>query len=46
MRETEEIMKKPLSCGIRYNLPEEGFMELNQEDKEMYLFMRGGFAAK
>lgn len=46
MRKTEEIMKKPLSCDTRYNSPEEGFMELNQEDKEMYLFLRGGFAAK
>ncbi len=46
MRETEVIMKKPLSCGTRYILPEEGFIELNQEDKEMYLFLRGGFAAK
>ncbi len=25
---------------------QEGFAELNQEDKEMYLFLRGGFAAK
>ncbi len=46
MKENEKIMKNPLSCGTRYNLSEEGFMELNQEDKEMYLFLRGGFAAK
>lgn len=44
MNENEKIMKKP--CGTRHNPPEEGFMELNQEDKEMYLFLRGGFAAK
>jgi hypothetical protein len=30
----------------RHNSSEEGFMELNQEDKEIYLFLRGGFAAK
>ncbi len=46
MNENEKIMKKSLYCGTRYNPPEEEFMELNQEDKEMYLFLRGGFAAK
>jgi hypothetical protein len=46
MKENKKIMKKPLSSGTRYNLPEEGLVELNQEDKEMYLFLRGGFAAK
>ncbi|VVB90855.1 Uncharacterised protein [uncultured archaeon] len=45
MKENEKIMKKTLS-GTWHNSPEEGFMELNQEDKEMYLFLRGGFAAK
>ncbi len=45
MRENEKIMKKTLS-GARHNSPEEGLMEFNQEDKEMYLFLRGGFAAK
>ena len=44
MNENEKIMKKPVSYGTRQ--PEDGFMELNQEDKEMYLFLRGGFAAK
>jgi len=46
MKENKKIIKKSLSCGTPYNLPEEGFMELNQEDKEIYLFLRGGFAAK
>ncbi len=46
MRENEKIMKKTLFSGTQYNSPEEGLMELNQEDKEMYLFLRGGFAAK
>lgn len=44
MKENEKIMKKSLSCGRRQ--PEEGFTELDQEDKEMYLFLRGGFSAK
>ncbi len=46
MKENEKTMKKYISRGTRHNSPEEGFMELNQEDKEMYLFLRGGFAAK
>ncbi len=46
MKENEKIMKKSLQCDTQFNLPEEGFPELNQEDKEMYLFLRGGFAAK
>jgi hypothetical protein len=46
MKENKKIMKNSLSCGTRHNSPEEGFVELNQEDKEMYLFLRGGFAAK
>jgi hypothetical protein len=45
MKDKKQIMKKSLSCGTRYP-PEEGFMEINQEDKEIYLFLRGGFAAK
>jgi hypothetical protein len=44
MNENEKIMKKSLSCYTWQ--PEDGFMELNQEDKEIYLFLRGGFAAK
>ena len=46
MNENERIKKKSLSCGIRNNSPEEGFIEMNKEDKEIYLFLRGGFAAK
>jgi hypothetical protein len=37
-------IKKSLSCGTLQ--PEDGFIELNQDDKEMYLFLRGGFGAK
>jgi len=44
MNENEKIMKKSLYFGTLQ--PEDGFMELNQEDKEMYLFLRGGFGAK
>ena len=46
MNKNERIMKKSLSCGTGDNPPEEGFIEMNQEDKEIYLFLRGGFAAK
>ncbi len=46
MKENEKIMNKSFSYGKLNNPTEEGFMELNQEDKEMYLFIRGGFAAK
>lgn len=46
MKEKKQNMKKSLSCGTRHNPPEDGFTELNQEDKEMYLFLRGGFSAK
>ncbi len=42
----KQNMKKSLYCGIRHNPPEEGFMEIDQEDMEIYLFLRGGFAAK
>ncbi|MCE8426103.1 MAG: hypothetical protein J5U17_10055 [Candidatus Methanoperedens sp.] len=46
MKEKKQIMKKSLSCGAQNNSSQEGFMEMNQEDKEIYLFLRGGFAAK
>ncbi len=46
MKEKKQIMKKSPSCSARNNSPQEGFMELNQEDKEIYLFLRGGFGAR
>ncbi len=47
MNEKKQNMKKSLYCGTMNNSPQDGgFMELNQEDKEIYLFLRGGFAAK
>jgi hypothetical protein len=46
MKKKKQIMKKSIYCGTQHNPPEEGFMELNPEDKEIYLFLRGGFAAK
>ncbi len=46
MKEGKQIMKKSLSCGKRNNSSQEGFLEMNQEDRDIYLFLRGGFAAK
>jgi hypothetical protein len=46
MKEKKQIMKKSLSCSPRNNSSQERFMEINQEDKEIYLFLRGGFGAK
>jgi len=46
MKEKKQIMKKSHSCGTGNNSSQEGFMEMNEEDKEIYLFLRGGFAAK
>ncbi|MCZ7401282.1 MAG: hypothetical protein O8C61_03585 [Candidatus Methanoperedens sp.] len=46
MKEKKQIAKKSLSCGTRNNSPQEIFTEMNEEDKEIYLFLRGGFAAK
>ncbi len=43
MKEKKQIMKKSLYCGTPQ---EEEFMEINKEDKEIYLFLRGGFASK
>ncbi len=45
MKENENVVKRPLSNSWHNSL-EEGIMELNQEDREIYLFMRGGFGAK
>ncbi len=39
-------MKKFPSGDSWNNSSQEVFMEMNQEDKEIYLFLRGGFAAK
>jgi len=46
MKEKKKNMKQTLSCSTWNNSAQEGFMEMNQEDKEIYLFLRGGFAAK
>jgi hypothetical protein len=45
-KQTKQNMKKSLSGDLWNNSSQEGFMEMNQEDKEIYLFLRGGFAAK
>ncbi|MDW7727387.1 MAG: hypothetical protein SCH70_09840 [Candidatus Methanoperedens sp.] len=44
MKENENWRKK-LSSGVPSKLAEE-FTEIGEEDMELYLFMRGGFAAK
>ncbi len=44
MNENKQIMRKTLS--ITYNPVEEELLNMRQEDRELYLFMRGGFAAK
>jgi hypothetical protein len=46
MKEKKQITKKSPSGDLWNNSSQEGFMEMNQEDKEIYLFLRGGFAAK
>ncbi len=46
MKEKKQIIKKSLFYATQPNPPEEGSIELNQEDKEIYLFLRGGFGAK
>lgn len=45
-KQNKQNMKKSLSCDTWNNSSQEGFMEMNQEDKEIYLFLRGGFTAK
>lgn len=46
MKETKEILEKMLSCGAKHHSLKEEFQEMGREDKELYLFLRGGFAAK
>ncbi|MFA4934886.1 MAG: hypothetical protein WC568_03525 [Candidatus Methanoperedens sp.] len=38
----KEILRKTLHC----NTFSDEFKELGEEDRELYLFLRGGFAAK
>ncbi len=45
MKENESI-RKSKSNGNRHNSSEEEHLELDQNDKETYLFLRGGLAAK
>ncbi|HEX7575202.1 MAG TPA: hypothetical protein VF360_02405 [Candidatus Methanoperedens sp.] len=45
-KQNKQNMKKSPSGDLWNNSSQEGFMEMNQEDKEIYLFLRGGFAAK
>jgi len=41
-----EYMKKALSYSSQLNSIEKELPNMTQEDKELYIFMRGGFAAK
>lgn len=45
MKEMKKKLKTMLTHSQNFPLKEE-FQEMSNEDKEMYLFMRGGFAAK
>ncbi len=46
MKKKEQILtKKPYNITQSNSMGEE-HMELEQEDRELYLFMRGGFGAK
>ncbi len=45
MKEMKKILNKMLS-GAQYYPPEEEIQEMSNENKELYLFLRGGFAAK
>ncbi len=42
MKETKQIIKNTSPHGVI----QDGSIEMNQEDKEIYMFLRGGFGAK
>ncbi|VVB84467.1 Uncharacterised protein [uncultured archaeon] len=44
MKEMKKILNK-MSSGAYYP-PKEEFQDMSNEDKELYLFLRGGFASK
>lgn len=48
MKEMKKIKKlfNEILLSSQYDSVDEDFQEMGKEDKEMYLFMRGGFAAK
>jgi hypothetical protein len=45
-KQNKQTLRNYISCDTRNNSSQDVFMEMNQEDKEIYLFLRGGFAAK
>jgi hypothetical protein len=45
MKKIKKILKQILLSSQYYSVNEE-FQEMSNEDKELYRFMRGGFAAK
>ncbi len=46
MKEKKQIMKKVSCYSARCDTLDDESMETEQIDKELYLFMRGGFGAK
>ncbi len=46
MKEKEQIMKKASSYSTQCDSLDDEFMETEKIDRELYMFMRGGFAAK
>jgi hypothetical protein len=46
MKKNEIYMRKAISYSPRPNSIEEEHLNMTQEDKELYMFLRGGFAAK
>lgn len=46
MKEIKKILNKTARCGAQNSQLKEEFQEMNAEEKELYLFLRGGFAAK
>ena len=45
MKENKKMLKQILLRSQNYSVNED-FKEMSNEDKELYRFMRGGFAAK
>jgi hypothetical protein len=46
MKEKKQIMKKASCYSTQCDSLDDELMEMKHIDKELYLFMRGGFAAK
>ncbi|SNQ59333.1 hypothetical protein [Candidatus Methanoperedens nitratireducens] len=46
MKEKKQIMKKASCYSTQCDSFDDELMETEQTDRELYLFMRGGFGAK